>query len=61
MRIRPHIRRLFLRRSAAADDDGQTMAEYSVMLGVITLAVVFALLYMSSTFATVISTVTNSI
>lgn len=37
------------------------MAEYSVMLGVITIAVVFALLFLSSAFAAVLSNVAHFI
>jgi Flp pilus assembly pilin Flp len=50
-----------LRAAAAPGDAGQTMAEYSVMLGVITIAVVVALLFLSSAFAAVLSDVTHFI
>lgn len=49
------------RRPAPCDESGQTMAEYSVMLGVITVAVVFALLFLSGAFAGVLSAVASSI
>jgi Flp pilus assembly pilin Flp len=37
------------------------MAEYSVMLGVITVAVVVALLFLSGTFAAVLSSVAGAV
>ena len=40
------------------DDAGQTMAEYAVVLGVITIAVVVALTAMSSKITSVLSSVT---
>ena len=40
------------------DDAGQTMAEYAVVLGVITIAVVVALTAMSSKITAVLSSVT---
>ena len=40
------------------DDSGQTMAEYAVVLGVITIAVVVALTAMSSKITDVLSSVT---
>jgi Flp pilus assembly pilin Flp len=47
--------------AAASGDAGQTMAEYSVMLGVITVAVVVALLFLSGTFAAVLSSVAGAV
>jgi Flp pilus assembly pilin Flp len=40
------------------DEDGQTMAEYAVVLGVITVAVVAALTVLSGTISSVLSSVT---
>ena len=56
-----HHTRLPLGAAAASGEAGQTMAEYSVMLGVITIAVVVALLFLSSAFAAVLSEVTHFI
>lgn len=46
---------------AACGESGQTMAEYSVMLGVITVAVVFALVFLSGAFTGVLSSVASVI
>ena len=50
-----YLNRLF---AELRDEDGQTMAEYAVVLGVITVAVVGALTVLSGTISSVISSVT---
>ncbi len=50
-----YLNRLF---GELKDEDGQTMAEYAVVLGVITVAVVGALTLLSGTISDVISSVT---
>jgi Flp pilus assembly pilin Flp len=52
-----YLNRLF---GELKDEDGQTMAEYAVVLGVITVAVVGALTLLSGTISNVISSVTNA-
>jgi len=42
------------------EEAGQTMAEYAVVLGVITIAVVVALTFLSGTITTLLSSVANS-
>jgi len=42
------------------EETGQTMAEYAVVLGVITIAVVIALTFLSSTITSLLSSVANS-
>ena len=42
------------------DEAGQTMAEYAVVLGVITIAVVVALTFLSSTITSLLSSVVSS-
>ena len=51
------LNRLFARMT---DDEGQTMAEYAVVLGVITVAVVGALTLLSGTISDVIASVTSA-
>jgi Flp pilus assembly pilin Flp len=41
------------------DEAGQTMAEYAVVLGVITIAVVVALTFLSSTITSLLSNVVS--
>jgi Flp pilus assembly pilin Flp len=50
-----------LHRLFSADEEGQTMAEYAVVLGVITVAVVGALTVLSGTISAVISSVTAAL
>ena len=50
-----YLNRLF---AELQDEDGQTMAEYAVVLGVITVAVVGALTLLSGTISNVIASVT---
>ena len=50
-----HLNRLL---TELQDEDGQTMAEYAVVLGVITVAVVGALTILSGTISSVLSSVT---
>ena len=50
-----HLTRLL---TELQDEDGQTMAEYAVVLGVITVAVVGALTILSGTISSVLSSVT---
>jgi len=52
------LNRLFARMT---DDEGQTMAEYAVVLGVITLAVVGVFTALSGGISGAISNVTSSI
>ena len=52
-----YLNRLF---SSMSDDEGQTMAEYAVVLGVITVAVVGALTLLSGTISNVIASVTSA-
>ena len=52
-----YLNRLFISMS---DDEGQTMAEYAVVLGVITVAVVGALTLLSGTISNVIASVTSA-
>lgn len=52
-----YLNRLF---TSMSDDEGQTMAEYAVVLGVITVAVVGALTLLSGTISDVISSVTSA-
>ena len=42
------------------DDAGQTMAEYAVVLGVITIAVVIALTFLSGTITSLLSNVVSN-
>ena len=46
---------------AMRDEDGQTMAEYAVVLGVITVAVVGALTVLSGAISTVLASVTSAL
>jgi Flp pilus assembly pilin Flp len=50
-----YLNRLF---GELTDEDGQTMAEYAVVLGVITVAVVGALTFLSGTISQVLGSVT---
>ena len=52
-----YLNRLF---GELKDEDGQTMAEYAVVLGVITVAVVGALTLLSGTISDVLSSVTTA-
>jgi Flp pilus assembly pilin Flp len=52
-----YLNRLF---TSMSDDEGQTMAEYAVVLGVITVAVVGALTLLSGTISNVIASVTSA-
>ncbi|HVG69088.1 MAG TPA: hypothetical protein VM785_12880 [Gaiellales bacterium] len=52
-----YLNRLF---TSMSDDEGQTMAEYAVVLGVITVAVVGALTLLSGTISDVIASVTSA-
>jgi Flp pilus assembly pilin Flp len=52
-----YLNRLF---ATMHDEDGQTMAEYAVVLGVITIAVVFALTTLSGKIGSVLGAVTSS-
>lgn len=52
---------LIARLSAVEDEAGQTMAEYAVVLGVITLAVVVALTALSGQISTYLGQVTSVI
>ena len=51
------LNRLFARMT---DDEGQTMAEYAVVLGVITVAVVAALTLLSGKISDVLGSVTQA-
>ncbi|MFL6043362.1 MAG: Flp family type IVb pilin [Gaiellales bacterium] len=52
-----YLNRLF---AAMHDEDGQTMAEYAVVLGVITIAVVVALTTLSGKIGSVLGSVTSA-
>jgi Flp pilus assembly pilin Flp len=52
-----YLNRLF---GELTDEDGQTMAEYAVVLGVITVAVVGALTLLSGTISSVLASVTSA-
>ena len=52
-----YLNRLF---GELTDEDGQTMAEYAVVLGVITVAVVGALTLLSGTISHVLASVTSA-
>lgn len=52
-----YLNRLF---GEVTEEDGQTMAEYAVVLGVITVAVVGALTLLSGTISDVLSSVTSA-
>jgi len=52
-----HLKSFF---AGLQDEAGQTMAEYAVVLGVITIAVVVALTFLSGTITTLLSNVTKS-
>jgi Flp pilus assembly pilin Flp len=55
------IEYLLDRLSTVEGEDGQTMAEYAVVLGVITLAVVAALTTLSGSISTYLGQVTSKI
>ena len=52
-----HLKSFF---AGLQDEAGQTMAEYAVVLGVITIAVVVALTFLSGTITTLLSNVVNN-